>query len=307
MPWLSTPCRSAHERMSEVISALSSGIPQASRIAFNWARCVSHTVAGIGFLRLAATLRDPGVPARVTRHRERRPVMADGQALLKARFGIGPAGRRGAGRHRAAARPSRGAPLHRSGGARFPAGRAARRRAVGAREIGPATIFRRRDARPRRASSRSPTGSARWTGSPPRPCSWCGAATCAAASSLCELHDMPHANNNLDTFLNTAVDCSLAMAQFMAAAEAVGLGTCPIILCPQSISSACRRCLACPPASIRWPGLTVGWPVFRRPVSMRLPPSVVVHRERYDDSALSAMSRPTTSAAARASRRRQAA
>jgi nitroreductase/FMN reductase [NAD(P)H] len=30
-------------------------------------------------------------------------------------------------------------------------------------------------------------------------------------------------------------------------------------------------------------GLTVGWPVFRRPVSMRLPPSVVVHRERYDD------------------------
>jgi len=33
-------------------------------------------------------------------------------------------------------------------------------------------------------------------------------------------------------------------------------------------------------------GLSVGWPVFRRPVSMRLPPSVVVHRERYDDSAM---------------------
>jgi nitroreductase/FMN reductase [NAD(P)H] len=33
-------------------------------------------------------------------------------------------------------------------------------------------------------------------------------------------------------------------------------------------------------------GLAVGWPVFRRPVSMRLPPSVVVHRERYDDSGL---------------------
>ena len=28
--------------------------------------------------------------------------------------------------------------------------------------------------------------------------------------------------------------------------------------------------------------------MFRRPVSMRLPPSVVVHRERYDDSALPA-------------------
>ena len=33
-------------------------------------------------------------------------------------------------------------------------------------------------------------------------------------------------------------------------------------------------------------GLTVGWPVFRRPVSMRLPQSVVVHQERYDDSNL---------------------
>src|SRR6476619_7771545 len=39
---------------------------------------------------------------------------------------------------------------------------------------------------------------------------------------LCERHGMPHANNNLDTFLNTAVDCALAMAQFIAAADAVG-------------------------------------------------------------------------------------
>jgi chemosensory pili system protein ChpB (putative protein-glutamate methylesterase) len=36
---------------------------------------------------------------------------------------------------------------------------------------------------------------------------------------LCERHGMPHANNNLDTFLNTAVDCALAMAAFMAAAD----------------------------------------------------------------------------------------
>ncbi len=33
-------------------------------------------------------------------------------------------------------------------------------------------------------------------------------------------------------------------------------------------------------------GLTVGWPDGRRPTSMRLPPAVVVHRERYDDGAL---------------------
>ena len=33
-------------------------------------------------------------------------------------------------------------------------------------------------------------------------------------------------------------------------------------------------------------GLTVGWPVQKRFTSMRLPQSVVVHRERYDDANL---------------------
>ncbi len=41
-----------------------------------------------------------------------------------------------------------------------------------------------------------------------------------------------------------------------------------------------------PPGVYPVAGLTVGWPVFRRPTAMRLPPAVVVHRERYDDTAL---------------------
>ena len=102
------------------------------------------------------------------------------------------------------------------------------RGAVGADQVRPAAILRRGDARRARGSSRSPTGSARWTGSPSAPVFlvWCG--DMRRNQRLCEQHDMPHANNNLDTFLNTAVDCSLAMAQFIAAADAVGLGTCPI-------------------------------------------------------------------------------
>ena len=44
---------------------------------------------------------------------------------------------------------------------------------------------------------------------------WCG--DMRRGQRLCEMHHMPHANNNMDTFLNTAVDCALAMAQFMAA------------------------------------------------------------------------------------------
>jgi FMN reductase [NAD(P)H] len=75
------------------------------------------------------------------------------------------------------------------------------------------------------------------------------------------------------------------MAQFMSAADAVGLGTCPISYVRSHIERV-TPLLSLPPGVYPVSGLTVGWPVFRRPVSMRLPPSVVVHRERYDDTAL---------------------
>jgi len=126
-------------------------------------------------------------------------------------------------------------------------------------------------------------GTMDWIATAPVFLVWCG--DMRRGQRLCEMHDMPHANNNLDTFLNTAVDCSLAMAQFMAAAEAVGLGTCPISYVRSHIERV-SPLLGLPSGVYPVAGLTVGWPVFRRPVSMRLPPSVVVHRERYDDSAL---------------------
>jgi nitroreductase/FMN reductase [NAD(P)H] len=112
---------------------------------------------------------------------------------------------------------------------------------------------------------------------------WCG--DMRRGQRLCDMHNMPHANNNMDTFLNTAVDCSLAMAQFMAAAEAVGLGTCPISYVRSHIERV-SPLLGLPNGVYPVAGLSVGWPVFRRPTSMRLPQSIVVHRERYDDSAL---------------------
>jgi len=126
-------------------------------------------------------------------------------------------------------------------------------------------------------------GTMDWIATAPVFLVWCG--DMRRGQRLCELHNMPHANNNLDTFLNTAVDCSLAMAQFMAAAEAVGLGTCPISYVRSHIERV-SPLLGLPSGVYAVAGLSVGWPVFRRPTSMRLPPSVVVHRERYDDSAL---------------------
>ena len=126
-------------------------------------------------------------------------------------------------------------------------------------------------------------GTMDWIATAPVFLVWCG--DMRRGQRLCELHDMPHANNNLDTFLNTAVDCTLAMGQFIAAADAAGLGTCPISYVRSHIERV-TPLLGLPVGVYPVAGLTVGWPVFRRPVSMRLPPAVVVHRERYDDTAL---------------------
>ena len=126
-------------------------------------------------------------------------------------------------------------------------------------------------------------GSMDWIATAPVFLVWCG--DMRRGQRLCAMHDMPHANNNLDTFLNTAVDCALAMGQFMAAADAVGLGTCPISYVRSHIERV-SPLLGLPNAVYPVAGLTVGWPDFRRPVSMRLPPSIVVHRERYDDTRL---------------------
>ena len=124
-------------------------------------------------------------------------------------------------------------------------------------------------------------GTMDWIATAPVFLVWCG--DMRRGQRLCDLHGMPHANNNLDTFLNTAVDCTLAMGQFIAAADAAGLGTCPISYVRSHIERV-TPLLGLPPGVYPVAGLTVGWPVFRRPIAMRLPPSVVVHRERYDDT-----------------------
>ena len=126
-------------------------------------------------------------------------------------------------------------------------------------------------------------GTMDWIASAPVFLVWCG--DMRRGQRLCEMHSMPHANNNLDTFLNTAVDGALAMGAFILSADAAGLGTCPISYVRSHIEKV-SPLLGLPPGVYPIAGLTVGWPLFRRPVSMRLPPEVVVHRERYDDAAL---------------------
>ena len=53
-------------------------------------------------------------------------------------------------------------------------------------------------------------GTMDWIATAPVFLVWCG--DMRRGQRLCAMHGMPHANNNMDTFLNTAVDCTLAMA-----------------------------------------------------------------------------------------------
>ncbi|MBR0666558.1 NADPH-dependent oxidoreductase [Roseomonas hellenica] len=101
------------------------------------------------------------------------------------------------------------------------------------------------------------------------------------------LHGREHANNNLDTFLNTAVDAALAMGAAMTAADALGLGTCPISYVRSHIEKVAPL-FRLPKGVYPVAGLTLGFPEERNAPSPRLPASVVVHRETYDDAALEA-------------------
>lgn len=105
---------------------------------------------------------------------------------------------------------------------------------------------------------------------------------------VCDLHGRAHANDNVDTFLNATADAALALGFTVMAAEAAGLGTCPISYVRNHVERIAPLC-GLPPGVFPVAGLTLGWPAGpRNHLSPRLPQHLVVHRERYDDSGLEA-------------------
>jgi len=102
---------------------------------------------------------------------------------------------------------------------------------------------------------------------------------------VAELRGYEHCNDNVDTFMNAAVDAALAMQCFIDAAESAGLGCCPISMVRNRLDDIAEL-LALPGGAFPVAGLSAGWPEQESKMSMRLPPSVVIHRDRYDDGAL---------------------
>jgi len=100
-----------------------------------------------------------------------------------------------------------------------------------------------------------------------------------------ELKGREFINDTLDMFMNAAVDAGLVMQNFITAAEASGLGCVPISVVRNHIEKL-QALLEIPPGVFAVAGLCVGYPAQPGFISMRLPPAVTVHTNRYDDSEL---------------------
>jgi FMN reductase [NAD(P)H] len=100
-----------------------------------------------------------------------------------------------------------------------------------------------------------------------------------------ELRQRPFPNDTLDMFMNAAVDAGLVLQGFITAAEALGLGCCPISVVRNHVEKL-SELLELPAGVFPVAGLTVGYPSQPGWISMRLPPALTVHTDRYDDSDL---------------------
>jgi FMN reductase [NAD(P)H] len=98
-----------------------------------------------------------------------------------------------------------------------------------------------------------------------------------------EWRGKPFANDHLDHFMNAAVDAGIVMTTFIRAAEAVGLGACPISAVrnhPHEVS----QLLELPDWVFPVAGLCVGYPAEPGRISARLPLEVTVHVDRHDEA-----------------------
>lgn len=104
---------------------------------------------------------------------------------------------------------------------------------------------------------------------------------------IAELRGRPFPNDTLDMFMNAAVDAGMTLQAFITAAEALGLGCCPISVVRNHVEKLAEL-LELPPGVFPVAGLSVGYPSQAGWISLRLPPAVTVHTDRYDDTRLPA-------------------
>ena len=99
---------------------------------------------------------------------------------------------------------------------------------------------------------------------------------------ICELRGTRFANDHFDSFFNAAVDAGLVMAGFIRAAQAAGLGCCPLSAV-RNHADEISRMLGLPDHVFPVAGVVAGYPAKKRRITPRLPLDAFVHVDRYDD------------------------
>lgn len=102
---------------------------------------------------------------------------------------------------------------------------------------------------------------------------------------LFEWRGRPFVNDYLDPFFNASVDAGIVLATFVAAADRVGLGSCPISAIRNHAQQA-SDILSLPDHVFPVAALGVGWPSFEGVMSPRLGLDVTIHRNRYEEGGL---------------------
>jgi nitroreductase len=102
---------------------------------------------------------------------------------------------------------------------------------------------------------------------------------------LSQSQGTPFPNDHLDQFFNAACDAAIIMASFVHAAEAAGLGCCPISHV-RNHADRVSAIVGLPQWVFPFAGLCVGYPARGNRITPRLPLTVTLHTDRYGESQL---------------------
>jgi nitroreductase len=102
---------------------------------------------------------------------------------------------------------------------------------------------------------------------------------------ISRMRGKPFPNDHLDQFFNAAVDAGIVLSAFIAAADAAGLGSCPISVI-RDHSAKVSDMLKLPQRVIPVAGLCIGWPSETGHISPRLSLSSTIHDGHYAEGDL---------------------
>ncbi len=107
----------------------------------------------------------------------------------------------------------------------------------------------------------------------------------ARVPAIAGMRGKPFPNDHLDLFFNAVADAAIVLATFIRAAEAAGLGCCPISAI-RDHAALVSELLALPDKVVPVAGLCLGWPAEQRDITPRLGLGATVHHGRFDQSDL---------------------